>query len=96
MQSSCFAYPNLRIAFFSVLPDVVVVLFNLPNVEIEWKLSVPEQLLILNDRYNFSFDNEAIGTRLLMTFSVLFIFPFFFWRMSNGVHYGIAPVDTRR
>lgn len=64
---------------FSVLPDVVVVLFNLPNVEIEWKLSVPEQLLILNDRYNFSFDNEAIGTRLLMTFSVLFIFPFFFF-----------------
>ena len=96
MQSSCFAYPNLRIAFSSVLPDVVVVLFNLPNVEIEWKLSVPEQLLILNDRYNFSFDNEAIGTRLLMTFSVWFIFPFFFWRMSNGFHYGIAPVDTRR
>ena len=74
-----------ELLFFSVLPDVVVVLFNLPNVEIEWKLSVPEQLLILNDRYNFSFDNEAIGTRLLMTFSVLFIFPFFFLKNVKWV-----------
>lgn len=78
MQSSCFAYPNLSIAFFPVLLNVVVVLFSLPNVKIEWKLSVPEQLLILKNRYNFSFDNEAIWTRLLMTFSVLFIFLFIF------------------
>ena len=50
MQSSCFAYPNLSIAFFPVLLNVVVVLFSLPNVKIEWKLSVPEQLLILKNR----------------------------------------------
>lgn len=51
MESSCFAYPYLSIAFFfPVLLDVVVVLFNLPDVEIEWKLSVPEQLLILKNR----------------------------------------------
>ena len=75
--------------FLPVLLDVVVVLFNLPNIEVEWKLSVPEQLLILKNRKNSSFDNEAIWTRLLMTFSVLFIFLFlffffFFWRIPNG------------
>lgn len=78
MQSSCFAYPNLSIAFFSILLDVVVVLFNLPNVEIEWNLSVPEQLLILKSRYDLSFDNEAIWTRLLITrfssYSFFFLF----------------------
>lgn len=72
--------------FFSVLLDVVVVFLYLPNVELEWKLRVPEQLLILKNRYNFSIDNEAIWTSLLMTFSVLliFFFFFFFWRMPNG------------
>lgn len=89
MQSSCFAYPNLGIAFFPFLLNVVVVLFNLPNVEIEWKLSVPEQLLILKNRYNFSFDNEATWTRLgwwpFLSYSFYFsFFLFFFWRMPNG------------
>lgn len=78
MQSSCFAYPNLVIAFFPFLLNVVVVLFNLPNVEIEWKLSVPEQLLILKNRYNFSFDNEATWTRLgwwpFLSYSFFFSF----------------------
>ena len=94
MQSSCFAYPNLSIAFFPVLLNVVVVLFSLPNVKIEWKLSVPEQLLILKNRYNFSFENEAIWTRLLMTFSVLFIFLFIFLFFFEECRMGSEAVSN--